>query len=293
MSGIFPEIGVTAPNTINAQTGDVAVAGCPPLFYPNSCVAEVDPIALNAIMSEIVNVALLLGKYDCSKLDNMARAIRALAQFCDLPAAANVDLNDHTVGCFSGQGNAKMTYEQLRTLLGTCGLPEGTAPKLTDFVSMCITADGASSNVKVTLQRLVDIITGQIPSGFSGYKQGGVFHSDNSNGSVNLGARNAFFVIPGWNASPVQPGGLNAQWTVANITVLRGRRGGEDNQDYQPITGPLLFVRAANNEWHWVRPGNAWRGGGQTGTTINYNAIDNNDTGTIQFLEATPISAIA
>jgi hypothetical protein len=232
MSGIFPEIGVTAPNTQNAQTGDIAITGCEPLFYRNNCTTEVDPIAINAIMSEIINVVLMNGgKYDCSKLNNMALTLTALSKFCTLQAAADWHLDqDSVAGCFDST-NKRMTLRMLRNALGICGFDEATDPDLNDFVGMCVDGELA----KVTLSRLIDIITGELPTPASApaYRRGGQFWAErwgetqDDTRTLDVGTRNAFVIradneVLGGNFY-IRLGGINI---YAESAVFQRMQGG-------------------------------------------------------------------
>lgn len=79
MAGIFPDSGVAPANTANAVDGDVE-ANCAELFYSVTlCQPRFNPAAMNAIISELINIVNAGGSaYDCSRLDNVARAIGAV-----------------------------------------------------------------------------------------------------------------------------------------------------------------------------------------------------------------------
>jgi hypothetical protein len=76
MAGIFPDSGVTPNNAANAVTPDVAL-GCDPLFYSSTrCNPRFDPPAMNALMSEFLNLINAAGlDYDCTKLTNLVDAV--------------------------------------------------------------------------------------------------------------------------------------------------------------------------------------------------------------------------
>lgn len=291
MSKLFPDGGVAPGNTQNTIVPVVTDSAlCPPKFHPMRCVPRFDPAAANAVISELLNAINLKRPYDCTRLDNLKLALQDLTNFCALPAATlgGIDDTDSLAGCFENT-NKQATIAQLKLVFGICALTEATDVDLDDMLGMCI--DG--NNRRVSVANFIEFIKTQMGGSFTGYSAGGVFHSNSNNGSVDVGARNAFFVIPGWNAAPVQPGGLNAQWDVCGITLRRGRRGGEDNQDYQPITGPLLFVRSSDNFWTHVQPGGNWIKSSVTSNIVPYSGIDNGDTGNIQFLNAANMSALA
>lgn len=80
MAGIYPEGGVNAGTAINSIPNQVAgedyVDGCPPRWFGQQCRPLFDPAAGNAVISEIINVLRDRGiPYDCSKLDNLSRAV--------------------------------------------------------------------------------------------------------------------------------------------------------------------------------------------------------------------------
>lgn len=289
MTGMFPNGGVAPSSTQNAITPEVTdVTLCPALFHQMRCNPRFDPAAANAVISELLEAINLKRPYDCTRLDNLKLALQDLTNFCALPVDTTVADTDSLAGCFDNT-NKRATIAQLKLVFGICALTEATEVDLDDMLGMCI--DG--NNRRVSVANFIEFIKTQMGGSFTGYSAGGVFHSNSNNGSVDVGARNAFFVIPGWNAAPVQPGGLNAQWDVCGITLRRGRRGEEDNQDYQPITGPLLFVRSSDNFWTHVQPGGNWIKSSVTSSVVPYSGIDNGDTGIIQFLNAANMSALA
>lgn len=103
MAGIFPEAGTQAQNAQNAQAGVKTVVGCDPLFYRTNCTVRFDPIATNAVISEIANAVNAADRdYDCSRLDNLAQAIKELANLCRL-AGVTADADDLIAGCYDGQ----------------------------------------------------------------------------------------------------------------------------------------------------------------------------------------------
>jgi hypothetical protein len=74
--GIFPSGGTDPQNTLMAQVGLKLVEGCKALFYRSNCNPRFDPVAMNALLSEIGNAVNALGiDYDCSKLDNLKTAL--------------------------------------------------------------------------------------------------------------------------------------------------------------------------------------------------------------------------
>lgn len=81
MSGVFPDSGVTPSQARNSILNPNVAEGCLPLFYSSTrCNPRFDPAAANALMSEFINAVNGAGlEYDCTKLDNLLRAIKALA----------------------------------------------------------------------------------------------------------------------------------------------------------------------------------------------------------------------
>jgi hypothetical protein len=103
MAGIFPQAGTQAENAQNAQVGVKTVANCDPLFYRTNCAVRFDPVSTNALISEIANAVNAADKdYDCSRLDNLALAIKELANLCRL-AGVQADADDLIAGCYDGQ----------------------------------------------------------------------------------------------------------------------------------------------------------------------------------------------
>jgi hypothetical protein len=79
MAGIFPGYGVNANQTVNAVDANTTCETGAELFYPNwTCPPRLDPVAINAVISELLNAVNGAGlQYDCSRLDNLSRAIAA------------------------------------------------------------------------------------------------------------------------------------------------------------------------------------------------------------------------
>lgn len=77
MAGIFPSKG-RAPGVNNdgVDFTVVPVGGCEPLYYDELCPGRIDPKALNALMSEFVNLMNCKNvQYDCTRFDNLSRAL--------------------------------------------------------------------------------------------------------------------------------------------------------------------------------------------------------------------------
>lgn len=78
MAGIYPDGGVPPAQTTNAVTVDTSCAA--ELFYSvNRCNPRFEPAAMNALMSEVLNVVSNAGiEYNCDVLTNLYEAISAL-----------------------------------------------------------------------------------------------------------------------------------------------------------------------------------------------------------------------
>lgn len=81
MSGILPNNGVAPSGTQNGLEAPILAAGCENLYYGPRCNPRMDPFAMNAMISEIINAVNSAGgqAYDCNRLDNLAIALASLA----------------------------------------------------------------------------------------------------------------------------------------------------------------------------------------------------------------------
>jgi hypothetical protein len=78
MSGILPDSGVAPSQTLNAIANPDMVGGCANLWYAPRCQPRFDPIAQNALLSEVMNAVNLAGDvYDCNRNDNLFYAVKA------------------------------------------------------------------------------------------------------------------------------------------------------------------------------------------------------------------------
>lgn len=102
MAGIFPSGGTDPQNTLNAVVGRV-IAGCKALFYRSNCNPRFDPVATNALISELINAVNRVGlDYDCSRLDNLGIAIQKGDGTLTYPRFP-VDRDDAIRGAYDGQ----------------------------------------------------------------------------------------------------------------------------------------------------------------------------------------------
>src|SRR5262245_27941422 len=100
MAKMFPDSGVPASDALNSLPDVNTIAGCAELWYSTSrCQPRFDPAAANAMLAELMN---LINKgevaYDCTKLDNIERAVRYLIQR-GLPVGGSLAVgpNDYTL----------------------------------------------------------------------------------------------------------------------------------------------------------------------------------------------------
>lgn len=145
MAGIFFSGGLVCNLTVNAACGIVTTGDdCPALYYPPKCNVQVDPLQMNAVISEIANAINAFGNaYDCSRLDNLRTVLNRARNICDLPAfGAAPDLDDRIAGCFDNTSST-VTVQQLVQLVlseaGTlCDLPQAGAIGDNDLLAGCI-----------------------------------------------------------------------------------------------------------------------------------------------------------
>lgn len=158
MAGIFFSGGLACNLTVNAACG-IQTTGddCPALYYPPKCNVQVDPLQMNAVISEIANAINAFGNvYDCSRLDNLKQVLNRARNICDLPAfGAAPDLDDRIAGCFDNTSST-ITVQQLVSLVlsqsGTlCDLPQIGAIQDDDWLAGCI--DGAARIVPFSTVR--------------------------------------------------------------------------------------------------------------------------------------------
>ena len=171
MAGLFPVNGVTAPNTLGAATGITSKTGCDKLFHPARCVPRFDPVAANAVISELVNAINLTDPYDCSRLDNLKTTLAKVQNLCNLPTktlnGANGYLDDFLAGCFSGVPGkitiADLLDDIIAAIPGICDLPTATNPDLDDLIGMCV--DGVERKVPVSAIKTLIVPTPTTQSG--------------------------------------------------------------------------------------------------------------------------------
>ena len=184
MAGIFFSGGLACNLTVNAACG-IATTGddCPALYYPPKCNVQVDPLQMNAVISEIANAINAFGNaYDCSRLDNLKQVLNRARNICDLPAFGDApDMNDRIAGCFDDQSSTVTVQQLVNLVLGQvgtlCQLPQIGAIQDDDWLAGCI--DGAARIVPFSAVRGAlgggGVIGGVIPQNqlFDSWRAGG------------------------------------------------------------------------------------------------------------------------
>lgn len=155
MAGIFFEGGVSCSLTINAQCNVGLSADCFATYYPPRCNVGVNPLQMNAVISELVNAINVMNvrnepsPYDCTRLDNLAEVLRNIRNLCNQPTlSANIDISDRIAGCFDDQSGT-ITVGELLDWLNTqfaviCGLPAPENPLASNtVVAACVRGEEA------------------------------------------------------------------------------------------------------------------------------------------------------
>lgn len=97
MAGILPNNGVPPGNTQNGIEDPDLTAGCENIYYGPRCNPRMDPFAMNALISEVINALNAIGQaYNCERLDNLATAFLTLqADPPSLPSGAPAAIIQH------------------------------------------------------------------------------------------------------------------------------------------------------------------------------------------------------
>lgn len=156
MAGIFFEGGVSCSLTINAQC-NVGISGdCAALYYSPRCNVGVNPLQMNAVISElinainVVNVGSAPSLYDCTRLDNLAEVLRNIRSLCNQPTlTANIDISDRIAGCFDNQSGTITVGELLDWLMQQfaviCDLEAAENPQRDNtLVAACVAGEERS-----------------------------------------------------------------------------------------------------------------------------------------------------
>lgn len=228
MAGFFPTAGTDAANTQNAARPVSTEEGCKPLFYRANCAPEFDPIATNALISEIINAINIVKTYDCSRLDNLAQAFKYLGNLCNLPTLAELEISavtneDTLAGCFSDL-SGRISIEDLRTVIldsMLCGLPTVTTAKETDFIAGCF--DGKE---------------GKVPF------------------SVLRGFLSSFYTIE--NIFYTTPTSFSGTFSVAGKTAFGMSIGNGDNEGRTMSVGNITYGVGASGEYLVIKKGTGW-----------------------------------
>lgn len=251
MAGFFPTAGTDAANTQNAARPVSTEEGCKPLFYRANCAPEFDPIATNALISEIINAINVVKKYDCSRLDNLADAFKYLGNICNLPTLAELGVEavtntDTLAGCFS-ELSGRITIADLRTVIldsMLCGLPTVSTAKETDFLAGCFDVSGAPTEAKISIGSLKALLGSGAPALIAGARfaqsSGPVFNN------INVGNRQHLLIQGSSVSSGGLPGGPGrvGDFTFTNAFVTGG--GTSDELVYYPISGNSGFGSAGS-----------------------------------------------
>lgn len=79
MAGILPRDGAPPESTENGIDDPLLEPGCVNQYYESRCNPRLDPFAMNALISELINAINVLDiPYDCERLDNLALAFLEL-----------------------------------------------------------------------------------------------------------------------------------------------------------------------------------------------------------------------
>lgn len=156
MAGLFPLNGVVAQQTLNAAFPVATVEGCPPLFYRANCRPIFDPVATNAIISELINAINFVQPYDCSRLDNLKSALENIQNLCNLPTATAAELTNDTAfaACFIDEAKKFSFFDLKEAIVDICDWDAATAFALSDTLAGCF---GGVRKV-ISLQNLKDVI---------------------------------------------------------------------------------------------------------------------------------------
>lgn len=158
MAGIFPENGVVAGRTINGE--DPVNATCEALYYRAVCNPRFDPVAMNALISEIVNAVNFYKEYDCAELDNLRDTLEWIRNLCNLPRANLNELTDTAsfAGCF-GNGPKRLTWGDFKTKVLPCFFPLVTnnAVIMAGSFAGCFNGDSG----RVTFTKLKELLSSE------------------------------------------------------------------------------------------------------------------------------------
>lgn len=252
MAGIFPVGGTQAGNTLNGASPVKTVEGCDPLYHRIGCVPQFDPVAANALISEVINAINVVKDYDCSRLDNLAQAFQYLGNLCNLPTLAELEIDavansDTLAGCFSDL-SGRISIEELRTVIldsMLCGLPTVTTARETDFLAGCFAnAQGQGREAKIAISSLKALLGSGAPALIAGARfaqsSGPVFNN------INVGNRQYLLIQGSSVSSGGLPGGPGrvGDFTFTNAFVTGG--GTSDELVYYPISGNSGFGSAGS-----------------------------------------------
>lgn len=155
MAGIFPIAGVVAQQTLNAAFPVSTAEGCDALYYRANCRPMFDPVATNALISELINAINVTQPYDCSRLDNLKATLTKIQNLCTLPNATPAEIVDSAIaGCFTGRA-AKISFPDLKAaIVDICDWDVADTYALSDTVAGCF----GGQRKTITLQALRGVL---------------------------------------------------------------------------------------------------------------------------------------
>lgn len=290
MAGIFPQGGTLAGNTKNGADPVQTVEGCIPLFYRDNCVPVFDPVATNALISEVINAVNLVKAYDCSRLDNLADAFKYIGNLCNLPTVAELGIEEITnadtlAGCFSSL-SGRISIEDLRTVIldsMLCGLPTVSTAKNTDFLAGCFDVNGTPTEAKISMESLKSVIGSGAPTLTMGARFAVSAGSPIAT-QINVGNRTRMILRAPFTASHAlgYAGRINNfSWLNAHVT----NGGNSDELIWYALNGAMgnQFIPAfkVGDGWYAVNNGVA---------TYLVNGTVIPAQGTVEFYEGFPLS---
>jgi hypothetical protein len=132
MTGILPNNGVPPGSTQNGIPAPVLAGDCENQYYGPRCNPRMDPFAMNALISEVINALNAIGiAYDCERLDNLATAF--------------LTMNDAPVAVPSGAPAAILQHRL------ASGVPAGIIPATGVWVTRPLNVESYDPGGIVTL----------------------------------------------------------------------------------------------------------------------------------------------
>jgi hypothetical protein len=146
MASIFPQGGTDSANTQGGAAGLNLVELCQALFYRVNCNPRFDPLATNAIITELVKAINTVRAYDCNRDDNLAMALKDIMAFAGAELK-DPDADDVIAGVFDGVRGIATVASILA--LAPMLFPEAPGPATAnDWMSFFNTEAGRNERVK-------------------------------------------------------------------------------------------------------------------------------------------------